>query len=55
MQGTIRTIVGLIIVMAAAGGLDNATDGQLIPLIAIAIAGLGFMAAGVSKMNSTNF
>jgi len=50
MTGTIRTIFGLIIVMAAAGGLDNATDAQLIPLIAVAIAGLGIMASGVSAM-----
>lgn len=52
MQGSIRTITGLIIVLAAAGGFDNATDSQLIPLIAIAIAGLGLMAAGVSAMKT---
>jgi hypothetical protein len=52
MQGSIRTIIGLIIVMAAAGGLDNATDSQLFPIIAIAIAGLGLMASGVSAMKS---
>jgi hypothetical protein len=50
MQGSIRTIAGLIIVMAAAGGLDNASDAQLIPCIMIAIAGLALMATGVSAM-----
>jgi hypothetical protein len=50
MQGSIRTISGLIIVMAAAGGLDNATDAQLIPAIMIAIAGLAVMASGVFAM-----
>lgn len=50
MQGSIRTISGLIIVMAAAGGLDNATDAQLIPAIAIAIVGLAVMASGVFAM-----
>ena len=50
MQGSIRTIAGLIIVFGAAGGLDNATDAQLIPIIMIAIAGLALMATGVSAM-----
>ena len=52
MRGSIRTIVGLVVVMAAAGGLDNATNAQLIPALAIAIAGLGLMASGVSAMNA---
>jgi hypothetical protein len=52
MQGSIRTFIGLILVMGAAGGLDNATDSQLFPLVALAIAGLGLMAAGISAMKS---
>ena len=46
----IRFIVGLLIVMGAAGGIDNATDAQLIPLALTAIAGLAIMSAGVNKL-----
>jgi len=52
MRGSIRTIVGLVVVMAAAGGLDNATDAQLIPAMAIAVVGLALMATGVSAMRT---
>lgn len=50
MKGSIRTIVGLFIIFGACGGLDNATDAQLIPLVAIAIGGLMLMASGISAM-----
>ena len=50
MKGSIRTIAGLFITFGAAGGLDNATDMQLIPLVVIAIGGLMLMASGVSAM-----
>ena len=48
MRGSIRMFVGLVMTMGAAGGLDNATNAQLLPCIAIAIAGLAMMASGVS-------
>ena len=48
MRGSIRMIVGLIVTMGAAGGLDTATNAQLIPCIAIACVGLAMMASGVS-------
>ena len=48
MRGSIRMIVGLVVVMGAAGGLDTATNAQLIPCIAIACVGLAMMASGVS-------
>jgi len=48
MRGSIRMIVGLVITMAAAGGLDNATDAQLLPCIAIACIGLALMTNGVT-------
>ncbi len=48
MRGSIRMIVGLIVTMGAAGGLDTATNAQLIPCIAIACVGLALMASGVS-------
>jgi len=52
MRGSIRAFVGLVITMAAVGGIDNATDAQLLPAMAIAAVGLAIMATGVSAMNS---
>lgn len=54
MRGFIRTVVGLIIVAGCAGcvgGMDNATDAQLLPLIGIAIVGLLVMYSGVRASN----
>ena len=48
MRGMIRVFVGLVVVMGAAGGLDNATDAQLFPIVAMAAVGLAVMASGVS-------
>ena len=50
MRGTIRALLGLFIVFAAAGGLDNATDEQLGMLMLIAAGGLGIMYSGVKAM-----
>lgn len=52
MRGSIRALFGLLLVIGAAGGIDTATDAQLLGCIAIAIAGLGIMASGVSAMNA---
>jgi len=52
MRGSIRAFVGLVITMGAAGGLDNATNAQLLPAMAIAAVGLAIMASGVSAMRS---
>lgn len=52
MRGTIRMIVGLVVVMAAAGGIDNATDMQLIGCVAIAATGLGLMLSGINAMKN---
>ena len=46
----IRFIVGFLIVFGCAGGIDNATDAQLVPLVLTAVAGLAIMAAGVNKV-----
>ncbi len=46
----IRLAVGFLMVFGSVGGLDNATDAQLLPLIAVAVAGLALMAAGVNKV-----
>ena len=52
MKGSIRAITGLIVTMAAAGGLDNATDAQLIPVILVAGLGLAIMYSGVKAMRT---
>jgi hypothetical protein len=50
MRGSIRVIVGLLVVFGVAGGIDNATDSQLLTLLMIAAAGLGLMASGTNAM-----
>ena len=52
MQGTIRVILGLIVLMGVAGGIDNATDAELLILIAFAIAGGALMYSGTKAMNT---
>jgi hypothetical protein len=55
MRGSIRMIVGLVVVMGAVGGLDNTLDSQVTQLIscmALAVGGLGLMYSGVSAMNA---
>jgi len=47
----IRVIVGLLIVFGAVGGMDNATDSELLPLLALAVLGLTSMYYGVRKIN----
>ena len=46
----IRFIVGLFVVFGAVGGMDNAVDGELLPLLGIAAVGLGLMYFGTEKM-----
>jgi len=46
----IRVFVGFMMVFGSVGGLDNATDAQLLPLVAVAVAGLAVMAAGLNKV-----
>lgn len=50
----IRVILGFLMVFGAAGGFDNATDAQMIPLMIVAGIGLTLMYFGVSKMNRVN-
>ena len=52
MKGSIRAILGLLITIAAAGGLDNATDDQLGLLVIIAGSGLAIMYSGVKAMKT---
>ncbi len=48
----IRTVLGFILVFGAVGGMDNATDAQLLPLVAVALLGLTSMYFGVTKINA---
>lgn len=49
MPGTIRFILGLIMVMSAAGADDNAAIGMI---ILVAATGLMVMKSGVDAMNA---
>jgi len=44
-------IVGFFLVFGAVGGMDNATDSELLPLLALAVLGLTSMYYGVRKIN----
>ena len=46
----IRFVLGLVIVMGAVGGMDNATDGELLPLLGVTLVGLALMYFGTEKM-----
>ena len=46
----IRFIVGLFVVFGAVGGMDNAVDDELLPLLGITLIGLGLMYFGTEKM-----
>ena len=50
MKGSIRVAIGFLVVFGAVGGLDNVSDGQLFPLVAVAVLGLAIMASGLSAM-----
>lgn len=50
MKGSIRTIVGLLVVFGAVGGIEQSTDAQLLGGVALAIAGLLVMASGVQAL-----
>jgi hypothetical protein len=52
MTGSIRVFVGLLVVLGSVGGIDTATDSQLLILIPIALVGLAIMASGVRAMNN---
>jgi hypothetical protein len=50
----IRVVIGFLMVFGAVGGIDNATDGQLIPLLALAVTGMALMYFGTKKINENN-
>jgi len=51
MRGSIRALVGFLVTFGAVGGMDTATDAQLLPLLLAASVGLAVMASGVIAMN----
>lgn len=51
MQGSIRAGIGFLIVFGAVGGMDTATDSQLLVESLVAVLGLCVMYSGVSAMN----
>lgn len=51
MRGSIRIFAGLIVAAGVAGGLDNATDAQLLPLALIGAAALFSMYSGARAAN----
>jgi hypothetical protein len=46
----IRFVVGLFVVFGAVGGMDNATDAQLLPLFGLALIGCALMYFGSERM-----
>lgn len=55
MNGSIRVLAGLLVTFGSAGGLDNATNAELLPLVLTAMVGLGLMYSGVTAMNRKIF
>jgi hypothetical protein len=50
MPGTIRVVAGLLVTMACVGGMDAATDAQLLVLVALAALAMFVMYSGVKAM-----
>jgi hypothetical protein len=50
MRGTIRILVGLLVVFGTVGGIDNSTDSELLLLVGIASVGMLLMFSGVKAM-----
>lgn len=52
MPGSIRFIVGMLVVWGSVGAMDHATDIQLAALAVLAVAGLYSMYSGARAMKS---
>lgn len=51
MKGSIRFIVGFLIVFGAVGGIEQSiTDSAMLAGVVVALAGLGIMASGASAL-----
>lgn len=53
MKGTIRLIVGFILVLGGVGGMELSTEAFPLDSLAWSIAGLGLMAWAVRDVNKT--
>lgn len=53
MKGSIRFGLGMLLVMGSAGGIEVATDPQLIPLILTTIIGLTLMYFGAKALTNS--
>jgi hypothetical protein len=50
MKGSIRFILGLFLAWGAVGGMDHASDLQMITQVALAAAGLAIMYSGARAL-----
>ena len=50
MKGSIRFVVGFLMAFGAVGGID--AGNELLPCVALAVAGLAIMASGVSAQRA---
>ena len=55
MKGSIRAIVGFLVVLGAVGGMDADPTNSVLLGTLLAIAGLLLMHSGVSAMNRENY
>jgi len=46
--------VGFFLVFGVSGAIDTATDAELIPLCAIALAGMGLLFAGINRLTHSD-
>lgn len=53
MRGSIRTVVGFLIVLGAVGGAESVPDDQLFSMVIVAMMGLVVMASGINAMRKT--
>jgi hypothetical protein len=50
MSGSIRALVGFLMVFGSAGGVDTATDSELLLIAGIVSAGFMLMVSGINAM-----
>ena len=50
MRGSIRVFLGLLVAFGVAGGMDTATDSDLIPLVIAGVVGIVLMYSGTMAM-----
>lgn len=53
MKGSIRFGLGILLVIGSSGGIEIASDAQLIPLILTSIIGLTLMYSGAKALTNS--